>query len=733
MCRYILQLLVLTAALLVPLPLSAEDTAVSSADTVFVLRGLYPKLSQRALGKIPWKYSAGDNPLWSQPTFDDSQWKKLKPFFHIDSIPQGTWTGMGWFRLRFRADSSLCNRALALTNFFDGASEVWLDGKFLRRWGTPGHSKADEILPQEYSNSAFAPIILFGTDTTEHVLAVRYSYWHWEEIAARWGWFFRDRLRDNIGFSPLVKEIAAASDNSAYTLKTLQYAIYFAVPAIIGFLHLILFIFYRHELSGLFLAGFAACSALLAFSILASSAFLHLSLEQIILFSGVGGAIAFPAMHVFLLLALYAMFYDRIPRYSFFFVVLGILLVISELTWSYAWRPLVPRWILFGLLFLLLVEIARVTVVSMVRRQTGAWILGVGVLVFCFSSGTGEFYLQILRKMRPDTLFYFIRIPVYLALPMSMSFLMAYRSARAHRLLARQNQELEAEVRERVKDLRSANEEIQRQMEVQTEQSMQIERVNNQLLQLNEELRAGNMALDEANRFKMQMLSIVAHDLKNPLGAILNFVDLLTDMSEQQSPQHDIGSHIGATVRQMLKLVTDLLDTAAAETGKLHIVGQPMELTELVKETIAFYSQTAADKEQNIICIAPAEVWVNADWQRFRQVVDNLVSNAIKFSAPKKTITVSVALENSHARLAVSDEGPGLTEDDKAHLFEYFQRLSAQPTGGESSSGVGLAIVKRIVELHAGEVRVESEAGKGATFIVELPALHDYAHGGAAL
>lgn len=481
-------------------------TPAVANDFCFVLGVSSLQRGQVNLGKVPWKYHAGDNPQWSKPALNDAAWTSLAPRFHIDSVPPGTWTGIGWFRLHFRVDSTMYRQTMALTNFYDGAAEVWMDGVMLRRWGVPGGNPAEEVLPTDYGNATFAVLSFPDRDTTEHVLAVRYSYWRWEIIAARWGWFFKDRLRDNIGFAPLLKELTLVQNTTPYTLKLVQYCLFLGFPASLAFLHWLLFFFYRSERSNVFLAAFATSAAALALSVLINFARLGLGLETIILLYGISGAIAFPAMHVFLLLALYSLFYGNIPHYSWWFIGCGMLLMASELTWGFSWRPFVPRVIFFGLIVVILAEILRVTMRAILQKRDGAWILGSGSIVFCLASATGEFYLHILRVMRPAALLPFILVPVYLALPVAMSLLVARRSARTNRMLQRHNLDLETEVLERTKDLRSANEEISRQMEIQTEQAREIELANNQLQEINGTLEELNRSITTEREKSEQLL-----------------------------------------------------------------------------------------------------------------------------------------------------------------------------------------------------------------------------------
>jgi signal transduction histidine kinase len=169
----------------------------------------------------------------------------------------------------------------------------------------------------------------------------------------------------------------------------------------------------------------------------------------------------------------------------------------------------------------------------------------------------------------------------------------------------------------------------------------------------------------------------------------------------------------------MLSLVNNILDSASMELGKIHIVTEPFSLTFLLTGVYESYVYPASQKEQTILPDIKEELYMDGDAARLRQVFDNLLSNAVKYSPMGKRIWVRAFSSGDHVRVEIQDEGPGLTEDDRTKLFGFFQRLSAQPTGGESSNGVGLAIVKKIVDLHGGHIWVES--GKGATFIIELP------------
>jgi len=230
--------------------------------------------------------------------------------------------------------------------------------------------------------------------------------------------------------------------------------------------------------------------------------------------------------------------------------------------------------------------------------------------------------------------------------------------------------------------------------------------------------------LSKANEAKNRFLGMAAHDLRNPLASIRGLAEFLQDITigPLNDEQLELVQMIHATSHQMLDLVNELLDVATIEAGALKIRPEPTVIIELVSRAVHLMNMEAAKKKTKVHLIHPAVVpLLPLDPQKFRQVVDNLVSNAIKYSPPGASITVEITSNDSTVSLSVRDEGPGIPDGERDKLFKDFGRLSVKPTGGEKSTGLGLAICRNIVEAHRGTITAENLTARGCEFRVTLP------------
>ncbi len=225
-----------------------------------------------------------------------------------------------------------------------------------------------------------------------------------------------------------------------------------------------------------------------------------------------------------------------------------------------------------------------------------------------------------------------------------------------------------------------------------------------------------------AVRHQHQILNTTAHDLKNPLSIMPLLADMIMDNKNNPKAIDDISRQIKEAGKRMAKTINDLLERASKDSANVQLRLNSLELGSLVKGVVDANKAMARNKGQVLQFRSYKKCMVFADHQRFTEVVDNLINNAIKYSPKNKKILVSVKQRAGRAVLEIKDEGQGLTKDDLKNLFRRFTSLSAQPTGGENSTGLGLSIAKSLVEAHNGSIRAESAgAGQGATFLVELP------------
>jgi signal transduction histidine kinase len=246
------------------------------------------------------------------------------------------------------------------------------------------------------------------------------------------------------------------------------------------------------------------------------------------------------------------------------------------------------------------------------------------------------------------------------------------------------------------------------------------------LMQANRRLSAQWLRLQRANGFKNEILGTVAHDLKNPLGVILGRTEMLKELISTGASSSGVVSqvdHIRDATKRLTTMVDHLISDAMADAFDITIRREPVDVAALVKEVAEANQPLAVNKQQTISVTAPANIVTMCDTDRIREAIDNLISNAIKYSPIGGKITVAVTHEANDTIICVRDEGAGLSPEDLGRLFGRFQRLSAKPTAGESSTGLGLSIVKRIIDMHGGEVTADSDGpGQGSTFTITLPA-----------
>jgi signal transduction histidine kinase len=228
------------------------------------------------------------------------------------------------------------------------------------------------------------------------------------------------------------------------------------------------------------------------------------------------------------------------------------------------------------------------------------------------------------------------------------------------------------------------------------------------------------LQLDE---LKNKFLGIAAHDLRSPIGVIKNFIILFLEgyLGKIDDKQREVLNIMDKNCDRMLKLTHDLLDFGAIASGKLELKLELIDPHEFFKTYHLMIKSLAEEKQIRLdLKIEPDLPKIKVDADRFTQILDNLVTNAIKFSHPNTTVTIGARRTASGVQITVADQGQGIPENEISKIFQEFTKTSVKPTAGEKSIGLGLAIVKRIIEAHNGTIEVNSVVGKGTTFTINL-------------
>lgn len=226
--------------------------------------------------------------------------------------------------------------------------------------------------------------------------------------------------------------------------------------------------------------------------------------------------------------------------------------------------------------------------------------------------------------------------------------------------------------------------------------------------------------LKQIDRLKTEFVHTVSHDLRSPLTAILGYVDLLERVGPVNEQQRQFINRVQISVENITSLVNDLLELGRIEAG-FDGLKEVVPLEGIIQYTLETLSAQINEKHLNMNLSLPADIpQMRGNPIRLRQMLDNLIGNAIKYTPEDGDIGIEVEVQSEQVILRISDNGPGIPPSDQPHIFEKFYRASNVPKG-VGGSGLGLAIVKSIVDSHHGRIWVESSLGKGSTFTIVLP------------
>ena len=253
---------------------------------------------------------------------------------------------------------------------------------------------------------------------------------------------------------------------------------------------------------------------------------------------------------------------------------------------------------------------------------------------------------------------------------------------------------------------------VQAEVCARVKSHLQLHMAKKQLVKLN----------DQKNKF----LGVAAHDLRNPLTSIMGFSDLILDEIKNNTftlnrCKNRISLIFKAST-SMRSLINDLLDISMIEDGKLTLDKQKASICTLLTERVNIANTQFETKHIDVSFECTGDITAEMDTEKISRVVDNLLSNAIKFSPEKTSILIRVKEKDKHIHVSVIDEGPGIPDDEIETIFDEFKTLSPRPTAGEKSTGLGMYIVKNIVQAHQGEIVIKNNKHKGTNITFTLPA-----------
>lgn len=334
-------------------------------------------------------------------------------------------------------------------------------------------------------------------------------------------------------------------------------------------------------------------------------------------------------------------------------------------------RKLMMRLAVLGLLFIGLVStfayiVARKIIQPIESLKVGAGMIGQGKLDYRLNITTGDEIETLANDFNS----------------------MAEKLLESRRTLMEWNTQLEEEIKRRTYDLRIANEELRR-----------------------------------ADRMKSEFLTNMSHELRTPLNSIIGFSEVLTDnlYGDLNEKQQRYVSHIHMSGKHLLQLINDILDLSKVEAGKMELHYTTSSIRDFFESTVNSFRTQAQQKQLTITSRIEGIDQVTADLTRLKQVLFNLVSNAVKFTPERGEITIAARAVGEYVEISVSDNGIGIRKEDQHLIFQEFRQLDASFTRKYEGTGLGLALTKKLVELHGGKIWVESEEGRGSTFFILLP------------
>jgi PAS domain S-box-containing protein len=244
-----------------------------------------------------------------------------------------------------------------------------------------------------------------------------------------------------------------------------------------------------------------------------------------------------------------------------------------------------------------------------------------------------------------------------------------------------------------------------------------------ELTSKNQQLKTRNLEVEQANRLKSEFLASMSHELRTPLHTIIGFSELLTEHLEgplNEKQQRFVG-HILQDARHLLELINEILDISKIESGRLELKRETFDFSRCVEEVLAGIRQHATTKNITLESKDGFQNTLYADRVRVKEILYNLLNNAVKFTPDNGSVWVESAREGDSLHVSVCDTGIGIPENEQSFIFDKFYQVEGSKSVSREGTGLGLSISKHLIELHGGTISVESRPGRGSRFKLTFP------------
>ncbi len=652
--------------------LSAQSWANTSGDAAIRLSQLPV---EGLLLNRGWKYMPGDNPDWAAPSYNDQHWATLDPTQDIHDIPALWNSHIGWFRLQIFLDSTLLQQSLALLIEQTGASEIYLNGRLIGTYGKIGQ-KPEQV---EAAIPPFGEFIsLQPNGENRLVLAVRFALQ--KDIP-----YMLFVGNPNRALALKVMEMGGVTRlmrNEVYFLDYVKAGIFF----IMVLLHLVLFWFSSNRKANLYFFIFSAMSMVNYLLHAINTQHVQVATPKMLLL------IFYSSLYVgsafFFLLATYSVF--KQPRGPVFWILTGAFcLSIPVFLWSYR-----TGWMLSLVLYPILafLESARIALLAHRKKIRGARVVTWGAIAFLVFYPLFHCIFFGLLPAGPNSVFQHLTFNLgILGLPVSISIYLATEASFTSR-------SLQAKL-------------------------VEVQQLSEQALQQERE----KLHLQELDELKSRFFTNISHEFRTPLSLIRGTVEKLKKKDDTASERQIDYQVIDRNAGRLLQMISQLLDLSRLEVGKLALHPQPKDVSRLLKVLGGSFASLFESKGITYRYTVPLQpVWVQLDSEKLSHIVNNLLSNAAKFTPPGGEVSFSATVQITDdqtclLKIHVQDTGIGISAAQLPHIFDRFYQADNSATRRHEGTGIGLALVKELVQLHGGQIQTESMEGKGSTFTIHIP------------